>query len=536
MRTFWILLVMLLFSGTGFAQSTDALLDTVQHTAFNFFWNEANPATGLIPDRENVDVGSNAPCSIASLGFGLTAINIGVDHGWVTRQAAADRVLTALKTLWYGSQGNGDGYTGLWGLFYHFIDMSTAKRAWSSELSTIDTGLLLAGIIDSKQYFAGPESTELAIRGYADSIYHRMNWDLMRNFNPGILMEWMPGRGFSNAQWHGYCEAMIMYILAAGSPTYPVDSIAWATWTSTYSWVNYYGLAHVGFAPLFGHQYSHCWIDFRGIADNYMREKGIDYFENSRRATYTQRAYCSANPGGFAGYSDSLWGITASDSPTGYSARGGPPNEGDDGTLVPTAPLGSIAFAPEIVIPVLRNMWNNYRTKLWCKYGFRDAFNIGKNWWDSDVIGIDQGPIIIMIENYRTGKVWKRFMKNPDVQRGLQVAGFQTVTGVQDLESNIPASLELLQNYPNPFNPSTTIGYQVPGTKTGSGVSGLGSGWVRLAVYDLLGREVATLVDEKQAPGPHSATWNASGFASGMYFYTLRAGSFVQTRHMMLLK
>ena len=187
--------------------------------------------------------------------------------------------------------------------------------------------------------------------------------------------------------------------------------------------------------------------------------------------------------------------------------------------------MSSIAFAPEIVIPALRNMWNNYRPQLWTKYGFRDAFNIGLNWWDTDVIGIDQGPIIIMIENYRTGKVWKRFMQNPDVQRGLKVAGFLTVTGVQDPESNIPASLELSQNYPNPFNPSTTIQFSIVDPQL-----------TILKVYDLLGREVATLVDEELAPGPHSATWNASGFASGMYSYTLRAGSFVQTRHMVLLK
>ena len=544
------LFIAALCSTSAAAQSVDALLDTVQHSAFNFFWNEANPATGLIPDRVNVNVGSNAACSIASLGFGFTAITIGVDHGWVTRQAAADRVLTALKTLWRGPQGNGDGFTGLWGLFYHFLDMSTARRAWSSELSTIDTALLLAGIIDAKQYFDTADPTDVTIRAYADSITARINWELMRNYHPGILMEWMPGRGFSSAQWHGYCEAMIMYVLAGGAPTYPIDSTGWQEWTKDYVWVKYYDINYLGFAPLFGHQYSHCWIDFRGIADTYMSEVGIDYFENSRRATYAQRLYCIDNPGHFAGYGDSLWGITASDSPTGYSARGAPPNEGDDGTLVPTAPLSSIAFAPEIVIPVLRNLWNNYRSQLWTKYGFRDAFNIGKNWWDSDIIGIDQGPIIIMIENYRTGKVWKRFMKNPDVQRGLQVAGFRTITSVQDPAGSVPVQFALLQNYPNPFNPTTKIRYTVASAGAGgaggstnsefryqnSDIRISGAPWVRLAVYDMLGREVAVLVNEEQRPGSYEVTFDGSRLASGIYVYRLDVAGRTLARALVLLR
>jgi hypothetical protein len=508
------------------AQDVDALLDTVQHTAFNFFWNEANPTTGLIPDRANVNGGHNAPCSIASLGFGLTAIAIGADHSWVSRADAAQRVLTALKTLWNGPQGPGaDGTTGYLGLFYHFIDMSTARRAWSSELSTIDTALLLAGIIDSKQYFDGPDPTETAIRSYADSLYYRMNWEMMRNFHPGILMEWKPGTGFSTAQWHGYCEAMIMYILAAGSPTYPIDSTGWTEWTKNYQWVTYYGIDYLGFAPLFGHQYSHCWIDFRGIADTYMRGKGIDYFENSRRATFAQRAYCIDNPGHFAGYGDSLWGITASDVQGGYSARGGPPNEGDNGTLVPTAPISSIAFAPDIALPVIRNMWNAYRPQLWGAYGFRDAFNIGTGWWGPDVIGIDLGPEIIMIENYRTGKVWKRFMQNPDVQRGLKVMGFSDVTSADGISSPVPVEFRLEQNYPNPFNPSTTIRFALGGSVP-----------TRLAVYDLLGREMAVVAEGTLGAGSHEYRFDASRLSSGMYFFRLTAGDFVSVKKMTLVK
>jgi hypothetical protein len=209
-----VFLALLLFSSASAQITTDALLDTIQHTAFDFFWNEANPANGLIRDRQNVTTPRNdIPCSIASVGFGLTAIAIGVDHGWVSREAAKDRVLTTLKTFWYAPMGSGDAYAGNYGLFYHFLDMNTAKRTWNSELSTIDTALLLAGIVDMKQYFTGSDSVETLIRNYSDSIYYRMNWDLMRNYNPGIMLGWMPGTGFGGyGQWVGYNEAMIMYI------------------------------------------------------------------------------------------------------------------------------------------------------------------------------------------------------------------------------------------------------------------------------------------------------------------------------------
>ncbi len=231
-RKLYVIALTILLAAHAAAQlSTPALLDTIQHAAFKFFWYEANPVNGLIKDRST----PNSPCSIASVGFGLSAICIGVDHGWVTREAARDRVLRTLQTFWQKPQGSGDGYIGNYGLFYHFLDMGTGTRTGNSELSTIDTGLLLAGIIDAKQYFDGTDSTEQMIRGLADAIYQRMNWDLMRNYQSGILMGWMPATGFLGyGQWVGYNEASIMYILALGSPTYPVGPEAWTTWTSGY--------------------------------------------------------------------------------------------------------------------------------------------------------------------------------------------------------------------------------------------------------------------------------------------------------------
>ncbi len=518
------MLLFLLAFRTAPAQMTDdAILDTIQHTAFQFFWSEANPANGLIKDRS----ASGAPCSIASTGFGLSAICIGVDHGWVSRAAARDRVLAALKTFWYGPQGDGNGYIGEFGLFYHFLDMATARRTWSSELSTIDTGLLLAGIVDARQYFDGTDSLETLVRALADSIYYRMRWDYMRNGNPGIMMGYMPGQGFQPyGQWVGYNEASIMYILALGSPTHGIDYSGWQKWTSGYQWQNQLGYIYVIFPPLFGHQYSACWIDYRNIDDDYMRWVGSTYFLNSRSATLAQRAYCVMNPLAYTGYSDTLWGITASDSPTGYSARGAPPAQNDDGTLVPTAPISSIAFAPEAVLPVIRNMWNNYRAQLWTPYGFRDAFNLSTKpaWYDTDIIGIDQGPEIIMIENYRTGKVWDRFMKNPDVQRGLANALFQPVTDVREQRGH-PSGFALLQNYPNPFNPRTVVSYQLPVASN-----------VRLVVYDMLGRTVAVLEDGWKDAGNYSVPFTGDRLASGTYLFRLTAGGTSQSRTMMLLK
>jgi hypothetical protein len=518
---------------------TEQLLDTLQHTAFLFFWNEANPTNGLIKDRSHANGGGNAPSSIASVGFGLTAICIGVDRGWVTRSAARDRVLTTLRTFWYSPQGSGSsGYIGHKGFFYHFLDMDSATRTWNSELSSIDTALLFAGILYVREYFDGNDPAEQEIRALADSIYRRADWEWFRNLNPPLLMEWKPETQFGSAQWIGYNEAMIMYILGYGSPTHPITEgpgNAWQAWTSGYSWQTHYGYSYVIFPPLFGHQYSHCWVDFRGIADTYMRQRGIDYFENSRRATLAQRAYCAANPGGFVGYSDTLWGITASDGPEGYRARGAPPAYNDNGTITPTAVIGSLPFAPEAVIPTIHNMWNTYRSQLWSRYGFRDAFNLTQNWWASDVIGIDQGPIIIMIENYRTGKVWQTFMRSPYIRTGLSRIGFSPLTTVELFE-RVPLAFSLSQNYPNPFsagggsafggNPGTIIRYSIPvgaihvedpaPMSIGAGES---SQHVTLKVFNLLGQEVATLVDEVKEPGTHEVRFEGRSLASGVFFY-----------------
>jgi len=388
-----------------------------------------------------------------------------------------------------------------------------------------------------KQYFTTADPAETQIRNLADSIYYRVDWNWMRNFQPNITLGWFPETGYINAWWRGYNEAMIMCILGIGSPTHPVPASTWAAWTSGYEWQTQYGQSYVIFPPLFGHQYSHCWIDFRGIQDDYVRQRGIDYFENSRRATLAARAYCIANPKGWKGYGENVWGITACDGPNGYEARGAPPEQNDDGTIAPTAAGGSMPFTPQESIAALRYMYDTYRNQIWMKYGFRDAFNLTVNWWDTDVIGIDEGPIVLMIENYRTQKVWKRFMQNPDIQRGLKAAGFVSVTRVEEKPPAAPRGFTLFQNYPNPFwsgatsparsggNPSTSIRFSLPQREH-----------VTLKVFDVTGREVATLVNNELNAGEHRIAFDGRELISGIYFYAIVAGKFSQTRKAVLLR
>jgi hypothetical protein len=430
----------------------DPFLDTVETRTFRWFWDTTNPNNGLIPDRWPTKSFS----SVAAIGFGLTSYVVGVERGFVSRADAVARVRTTLDFLYHAPQGAGaTGITGYKGFFYHFLDMDSGLRFQTVELSTIDTSLLLAGVLTCREYFTGSDPDETAIRALADSLYARVDWQWALPNAPLVSMGWHPESGFIPSDWRGYDEAMILYVLALGSPTHAIDPSAWTTWTSSYDWRTYYGQAHVNFAPLFGHQYSHLWIDFRGIQDAYMRGRGIDYFENSRRATLAQHAYAIDNPAKFRDYGANIWGLTASDGPMDttmtvdgvqrgfhtYSARGAAANEvRDDGTIAPTAAGGSIVFAPEISVPALKAMRTKYGDPLFGQYGFVDAFNPtyhdaharvtqghvvdGVAWFDTDYLGIDQGPIIGMIENYRSGLIWKLMQKSPYIRLGLQRAGF----------------------------------------------------------------------------------------------------------------
>ena len=429
------------------------LVDDLQRRTFDWFWETGNPVNGLVPDRWPTPSAS----SIAAVGFGLTAYGVGVERGWISREQAVDRTLATLRFFARAPQGrNRQGASGYKGFFYHFLDMDTGLRAGENELSTVDTALLLGGVLFAQSYYDGDDRKEDEIRRLADKIYGRVDWTWAQERKPLISMGWKPEEGMLKYDWQGYNEALLVYVLALASPSHPVDKDAYDAWASSYprTWGKFYGQEHLSFPPLFGHQYSHVWIDFRGIQDDFMRGKGIDYFENSRRAAYSQQAYAIDNPGGWKGYGKLVWGLTASDGPIDasfeyngttrlfrtYTARGaGIEHVVDDGTIVPTAAAGSIAFAPEIVIPAIEAMHERYGKDIYGEYGFLDAFNpsftfreadllhgrvTDSGWVDGDYLGIDQGPIVLMIENYRSEFVWKVMRRNPHIQRGLQRAGF----------------------------------------------------------------------------------------------------------------
>jgi hypothetical protein len=423
----------------------------LQHRTFQWFWDTTNPENGLVPDRWPTPSFS----SVAAVGFGLTATGIGAERGWVTREEAAQRVLTTLRFFRNAPQGPAvRGVTGYKGFLYHFLDMKTGERFETVELSTVDTALFLAGALFCQSYFDRDNPEEKEIRAIADELYRRAEWDWAVFRDPFVCMAWTPEHGFGTHDWRGMDEAMIVYVLALGSPTHPVKPEAWSAWTESYQWKPYYGREHVNFAPLFGHQYSHMFVDFRGIRDEYMRAKGIDYFENARRATLSQRDYAIDNPMKWEGYGENLWGLSACDGPVDadldykgttrrfftYAARGAAATEvRDDGTIAPTAAASSIAFAPEVAIPAIEVMTTTWGSLVYGKYGLIDAFNPSfkysipvhhghvdpaMGWVDHDYLGIDQGPIVIMIENHRSGLVWNTLRKNPNIERGLRRAGF----------------------------------------------------------------------------------------------------------------
>ncbi|GAB3938890.1 glucoamylase family protein [Larkinella terrae] len=410
-------------------------LDSLQRDTFRYFWDLGDNPNGLIPDRHPTP----SFASIAATGFGLTAYVLGVERGYVSRPEAAERTLRTLRFFNYAPQlADAKNATGYRGFFYHFLDMKTGLRFKQVELSTIDTALLLAGMLSSQTYFNNNSGVEKEIRMLVDRIFRRVDWKWMQERKPLIAMGWQPESGFIKSDWKGYNEAMLLYILSLASPTYPVEPNAWTAWTSTYEWKEFKGYSHVNFDPLFGHQYSHIWIDFRSIRDAYMREKGIDYFENSRRATLANRAYCVENPGGFPGYGADLWGLTASDGPKdtlingrqffSYRARGAAATQiVDDGTIAPTAAGGSIPFTPEESLRALQVMKYRFDKKIYGSYGFKDAFNLSYpgHWFDPDYLGIDSGPILLMAENYRTNLIWNLMMRNPTIRRGLLRAGFR---------------------------------------------------------------------------------------------------------------
>ncbi len=421
------------------ACSDDDLLEKIQYDSFHFFHIFACRENGLVPDSNK----EGSACSTAAVGFALSSYPVAVERGWISRGEALALTLAALRFFDTTEKGDTPRRIGHKGFFFHFLDMVSGERVNDCELSVIDTALLLAGMLFSARYFDGVDAKEEEVRRRALAIYSRVDWRWMQNGGAALALAWTPEKGFSRYRWIGYCEALVLYVLALGSPTHAVEPQAYSAWLSGYRWKRVYGYSYVYAGPLFIHQFSHIWIDFRDLRDAYMAEKGLDYFENSRRATCVHREYARRNPHHFDSYHGSCWGLTASNGPGplvrrihgrerkffGYRARGAPYGP-DDGTVSPWAAIASLPFAPELVLPTTRYLaTRTYDTN--SSFGFYSSFNPtlkkdgkGVGWLSSSRYSLNQGPIVLMIENYRSEFVWRLMRECPFIRQGLLRAGF----------------------------------------------------------------------------------------------------------------
>lgn len=433
----------------------EALLERLQRHAFGYFLRHTNPANGLVADTSR----PNAPSSIATVGFALSAYPVGVERGWITRFDAVRRSLTVLRFFWHSDQSGTPDATGCHGFYYHFLHMDSGTRAWACEVSLIDSALLLAGMLTAAAYFTGADPAEAELRELAHALYGRADWQWAQQQHSGAVVHgWKPEGGFLHYGWEGYSEALLMYVLGLGSPTHPLTDASFEAWSVTYQWENLYGYDFLYAGPLFIHQFSHAWIDFRGIRDRFMREKRCDYFENSRRATYVQREYAIRNPRSFVGYGAQCWGLSAGDGPSvapqtvagrrqafyGYAARGVPYGP-DDGTISATAIVSSLVFAPEIVLPALRALLAHGSAGADADADSADTdalralhasgFNATAHapppaaesgiWVSEGEFGLDQGMVALMVENFRSGLPWRLLRGCPFVRTGLRRAGFR---------------------------------------------------------------------------------------------------------------
>ncbi len=418
------------------------MLDLLRRETFNYFRHEFNPQNGLIADKTQ----PGSPSSIAAVGMGLSVYAVAVERGLLSRAEAIKRTVTLLKFFHSCHQGPEPDATGYKGFYYHFLEMQTGQRAWQCELSTIDTAILMAGVLMVASYFTGSSEGESEIRELAEILYRRVDWKWALNGGATISHGWRPESGFLPYRWDtGYSEALLLYVLALGSPTFPIDRKGYTEWTSTFEWKKIYDIEYLYAGPLFIHQMSHLWLDFRGIRDDFNRKTGIDYFENTRRATYVQRQYGIENPQGFSNYHQYGWGLTASDGPGpavlevngirrvfyDYVARGAPFGP-DDGTISPWAVVASLPFAPEIVIDTVRHAIERLNLKGRSPYGFDASFNptfpaTSRNqhgWVSPWIFGLNQGPIILMIENFQSELIWKSIRECRYIAEGLRRAGF----------------------------------------------------------------------------------------------------------------
>ena len=427
-------------SGAGESSSElEAMIDRAQRHAFAYFEDTVDPASGLVLDSTQPD----SPCSITGVGFALTAYPIAVERGWMTRTQAIAITLATLRLFAGADMSGSPTSTGYRGFYFHFLDMATGTRAWKSELSSVDTSFLVAGMLVAARYFDRDSARETEIRATAQHLADRVDWRWMRNCDGAICHGWKPERGFLRYHWVGYNEALLMYLLALGSASHEVPASAYDDWLAGYRWRRIYGHQHLAAGPLFIHQYSHIWVDFRGIQDAFMRDHGIDYFENSRRATLVQREYAIRNPKHFKDYCEKCWGLSACDGPgprdvvmrgrkrhlLGYAARGAPHGP-DDGTVAPWASVASLPFAPEVVLPTMEHIGHMVQAHPTYRAGnsFNPTWHDGKGppgWVSPWRFALNSGPVVLMIENFRSGLTWRLMHDDPTLRRGLARADFR---------------------------------------------------------------------------------------------------------------
>jgi hypothetical protein len=509
---------------TTHIMTDEEFLDMTQRATFRYFWDYAHPVSGLARER----LGSGETVTTGGSGFGIMALLVGVERGFTSRELAKKRMLKILNFLTNKAQR-------FRGAFPHWLNGTTGQVIPFSQYDDggdlVETSFLIQGLLAARQYFNGTDSMEIQIRNLITNIWETVEWNWYRRspYSNYLYWHWSPNYGWQmNFKLIGYNETMITYLLAIASPTHSVPANlyynGWASSSGYFINQTYYGyklwVGEPYGGPLFFAHYSFLGFDPRNKRDNY-----CNYFINNRHHTLINRAYCIANPLNHFGYNENTWGITASDSPWGYLAH--QPFIHDNGTIAPTAAISSMPYTPQESISALKNFYRSYYVGLWGEYGFKDAFNIGANWFANSYLAIDQGPIIVMIENYRSQLLWNKFMANPEIQPMLDAIGFipDTTTTVEDINYS-PDGFQLYQNYPNPFNPGTTISWQSP----------VGSRQI-IKLYNSLGEEIDTIVDGYFEAGKHSTLYIInSSLPSGVYFYQLKSGDFIQNRKMILMK
>jgi hypothetical protein len=509
------------------SMTDDDFLTMVQRATFRYFYDYAHPVSGLARDR----LGGGNTVTIGGSGFGVSALLVGIERGFITRNQGVERMLKILNFL----STKADRFHGA---FPHFLNGETGQVIPFSQYDDggdlVETSFMIQGLLTARQYFNLPDSNEVKIRNLTTSIWDGVEWTWYKqvSFSNFLYWHWSPDYGWQiNMQLKGWNETMICYLLGIASPTYKLPaSMYYKGWASDPNYSNgntYYGYKlWVGpdyGGPLFFAHYSFLGFDPRSKKDNF-----TNYFNNNRDHTLINRAYCIANPKSFSGYGENVWGLTASDDPFGYAAH--EPYYLDNGTITPTASLSSMPYTPQESISMLKYIYRNYTSSLWGDYGFKDSFNPSQNWFASSYLAIDQGPIIDMIENYRTQLLWNNFMANPEIKSMVDsVFVPDTVTSVND-KVNLPGSFYLYGNYPNPFNPSTTISFFIPANDN-----------VEIIIYDILGIKVKSLLNERLNSGAHNISWNGKNdygnqLTSGIYLYRIKYKDKLQTGKLVLQK